>query len=355
MRNQIKHYRILDVNLSLESDSRELFRIFDLDYSWSRDRSPDFQNNLDLSVVLNPDGREPYIRNGNNHLRIASHSEKLRFSFHYILEQLMKHTRNYFLLHAGVASNSGRAVIIAGLSGMGKTTMIIELLKKGFMYFSDECCPISRETGLVHPYPRDLWIIPENREKTTKRDYFIRQNKEPHTAEDLGYHTARLPDKPEGLFFLTDGRQNDKSVRLLIKENSRIIDRLKSLDNIEIEKLKKAPPPEWSVTYPRGQGLTQTINKILNEHKDSVNFMFRVDPVSPDYNTEPELTAIQTPDMAFRLMNQMQNLKEFAGIDNNTKPGLQMMELCELLEEVPCFLLKVGRLDQMVNLVLKLS
>ena len=80
--------------------------------------------------------------------------------------------------------------------------------------------------------------------------------------------------------------------------------------------------------------------------------MFRIDPVFPEHEKEPELTEIPITEMAFRLLNHMQNMKESTDQGGKAKQGLQMMELCDLLEKVPCFLLKVGRLDQMVNLVL---
>jgi len=350
-----KYYQILDVKLALASDSRDLFHLFDLDYSWSRAASTGFNSNLNVSVILAPADKKPYVQNGKDRLSLDNNPQKVNFAYYYILRQLMQHIKEYFLLHAGVASQSGRTVMIAGPSGAGKTTLIIELLKKGFQYFSDDLCPVARKTGLVHPFPRSLWKVSEKNAKPAQQAFFIRPHKEPYFATDLCYKTANLPEKAGSLFFLTDGRPADNLIRLLIKGPGSLINHLRRLENVKIDKLKNNDDPQWSVIYPQGQGVTHKIDKVVGEHKDNLNSVFRVDPVLPDYNQAPELTEISTPEMAFRLMQQMQNMRTLSGQGNNPRPGLRVIELCELLEKVPCFLLKVGRLEAMVALILKNS
>jgi hypothetical protein len=355
MRKFKKLYRILDVNLTLESDSKDLLHLFDLDYSWSTAKSTGFERNLDISVMLAPADKKPYVQNGKTRLSLDHYPQQIQFGYYYILRQIMAHIRDYFLLHAGVASKAGRAAIIAGPSGLGKTTLIIELLKKGFHYFSDDICPVYSRTGLIHPFPRSMWKISDPTADIARQGLFIRPLKEPQSAVDLGFPVASAPAPPGSLFFLTDGQPKDNSLRLLVRGNDSIINRLRRLDNIEIMKFENNDCPQWSVTYPRGQELTQKIDAILDEHEDTINFVLRVDPVSPDYTKEPELTKIPTFEMAFWLMQQTQNMKEFTGRDGHAKPGLQMMELCGLFEKVPCYLLKVGRLESMVKLIVKNS
>jgi hypothetical protein len=56
--------------------------------------------------------------------------------FRYLFEQL----DDYIVLHAGVVTRQGRAIIIYGQSGFGKTTLTLELLRRGYGFFSDEFC-----------------------------------------------------------------------------------------------------------------------------------------------------------------------------------------------------------------------
>jgi hypothetical protein len=72
------------------------------------------------------------------------------------LEQtlLVAATRRLFL-HAGVVGWRGRALVLPGDSYSGKTTLVVELLRLGARYYSDEYAVLDAN-GRVHPYPRPL-------------------------------------------------------------------------------------------------------------------------------------------------------------------------------------------------------
>jgi hypothetical protein len=59
------------------------------------------------------------------------------------------------LVHAGVVVRDGRALLIAGPSGRGKSTLTAALVKHGFAYFSDELAALTNE-GTVLRYPTPL-------------------------------------------------------------------------------------------------------------------------------------------------------------------------------------------------------
>jgi hypothetical protein len=56
-------------------------------------------------------------------------------------------------VHAGVVAVDGRALIVPGRSGTGKTTLVRALVEAGATYYSDEYAVLDRE-GRVHPYAR---------------------------------------------------------------------------------------------------------------------------------------------------------------------------------------------------------
>jgi hypothetical protein len=60
-------------------------------------------------------------------------------------------------VHAGVVTYHGRAIVLPGSSGSGKTRMVQELLGRGAEYSSDEYAILDMR-GNVHPYPRALMI-----------------------------------------------------------------------------------------------------------------------------------------------------------------------------------------------------
>jgi len=60
-------------------------------------------------------------------------------------------------VHAGVVAVEGRAILVPGRSGAGKTTLVRALVEAGATYYSDEYAVLDRD-GRVHPYPRRLSV-----------------------------------------------------------------------------------------------------------------------------------------------------------------------------------------------------
>jgi len=58
-------------------------------------------------------------------------------------------------VHAGVVAIGGRAILIPGASGAGKTFLVRRLLERGAVLYSDEYAVLDAR-GRVHPYPRPM-------------------------------------------------------------------------------------------------------------------------------------------------------------------------------------------------------
>jgi hypothetical protein len=63
-------------------------------------------------------------------------------------------------IHAGAVEIDGRAVILAGPSGRGKSTLVVELVRQGAGLLSDESALVDRDDRTVLPYPRALHLRP---------------------------------------------------------------------------------------------------------------------------------------------------------------------------------------------------
>jgi len=75
-----------------------------------------------------------------------------------------QHSKAFVFVHAGVVAVRGRAILLPGTSGAGKTTLVRALLGAGATYYSDEYALLDGE-GLVHPYPRALSVRTRGGEK----------------------------------------------------------------------------------------------------------------------------------------------------------------------------------------------
>jgi HprK-related kinase A len=64
--------------------------------------------------------------------------------------------RHYLLLHAATVARGGKAIILTGESGSGKSTMSAVLMSEGWRFMGDEFALLDPETGMLHPFPRPV-------------------------------------------------------------------------------------------------------------------------------------------------------------------------------------------------------
>lgn len=77
---------------------------------------------------------------------------------HGVLSEL--HKRDIYAVHAGALVHQGAALIIAGRSGQGKTTLTLGLLARGFGLLSDEFAVVEPATQRIVPYRRSIHVRP---------------------------------------------------------------------------------------------------------------------------------------------------------------------------------------------------
>jgi hypothetical protein len=71
---------------------------------------------------------------------------------------IAQHAHHYLMLHAAVVEKGGRAIIMPGQPGSGKSTLCAALLGEGWRLLSDEFALLSPEDGLLTPLPRPVSI-----------------------------------------------------------------------------------------------------------------------------------------------------------------------------------------------------
>lgn len=106
-------------------------------------------------------------------------------------------TRNRAFLHCGAVRWKGRAILIPGDSGSGKSSLTAELVKAGAQYYSDEYALLDIR-GRVHPYH-----LPLSLQEPASDHWDFR----PVAVEDLGGRKAVSP-APVGLVLLSHYREN---------------------------------------------------------------------------------------------------------------------------------------------------
>ena len=69
---------------------------------------------------------------------------------------LARRTTRYLLLHAAVVERDGRAVLLPGVPGAGKSTLCAALVERGWRLLSDEFTMVRLDDGRIQPHPRPI-------------------------------------------------------------------------------------------------------------------------------------------------------------------------------------------------------
>ena len=116
---------------------------------------PDGNTDFQFSINWNTSGQGSLFLGGKRLHRRVGRDEALRSLVSTIRLTVAENAVDHVFVHAGVAAWYGRAIVIPGKSYSGKTTLTLELVKRGATYYSDEYAIIDR-AGLVHPFLKDI-------------------------------------------------------------------------------------------------------------------------------------------------------------------------------------------------------
>ena len=96
-----------------------------------------------------------YFVSANNKLQKEDNSliTVLRYLRDEVVLRLMQARPDLLWLHAGAAAYRGKAVLISGVSGRGKSTLVTKLSTHGWTYLSDDVLPLDPNLGKVMPFP----------------------------------------------------------------------------------------------------------------------------------------------------------------------------------------------------------
>ena len=160
MRRRPVHFSIGGIKVSLLSDCRSFVDEYLSLYAPYRRESAD-QEAIAVEIRAGhhfPWRRGPYaIRSqGNNGIQVRRRREVLPHLEWIINWQIIQQRGEYVQLHAAALEIGGKALILPGDPGCGKSTLTAGLLARKWSYLCDEFALIDRGTLAVHPFPRAL-------------------------------------------------------------------------------------------------------------------------------------------------------------------------------------------------------
>jgi hypothetical protein len=161
--------RFFDLEARIQSDSATFIDLFARMYRRFRvDDARTLQRPKEFAVWTrsdNPWGHPVMILDGEVR-RLSDLTLLEGYLYDGILSGIVSRVRSHFLIHAGVVASHGRGVVLVADSSHGKTTLVLELVRRGFSFLSDEMAALGREDRHVHPFPRSLRVRPGTLEMT---------------------------------------------------------------------------------------------------------------------------------------------------------------------------------------------
>jgi hypothetical protein len=148
------------------NDEEALGRIRDT-YGWFADpartvsgRGP--TSTVEVAFIREADGLVTVIDAEGNPRRSSAGDQPLVALFDAIVVGVIAGLSRSGILaiHAGVVSLDGRAILVSGRSGRGKTTLVLALLRRGLDLLSDELALVAPDNRTVLAYPRGLHVRP---------------------------------------------------------------------------------------------------------------------------------------------------------------------------------------------------
>ncbi len=104
------------------------------------------------------------------------------------IDELLVREAKGLRFHAGAVEREGRAIVVLGPSGRGKSTLTAALVQRGFSYGTDELVVVDSTTHRFAPYPRPLDLDDDSlaQLKLTKPDVVTGRKKNKVVSTRLG-------------------------------------------------------------------------------------------------------------------------------------------------------------------------
>lgn len=161
-------YDVLGIRLSVTSDLTDVLAIVDATYWAFRDpdSAPDRPGADEmLSFHLIAVGQDGWCRltgpDGRS-VRLESPTAGLFALLEAMVGTVVArlHGAGILAAHAGAVAGPNGAIIVAGRSGQGKTTLVLGLVRAGLGLLSDELALLDPGAGMIRPYRRAVHVRP---------------------------------------------------------------------------------------------------------------------------------------------------------------------------------------------------
>jgi len=358
-------YKILNVGLSIHSDDEKIIALFEQMYKRFKTDMNDVPHHFYVVTKESPYG-QPFVIAHDEVYLIFGNELIYNHAYMVIFNELKNLFENFYIIHAGVVSRGGKGVVVVGTSSFGKTTLTLELVRKGFNFLSDEFCPIDSRTKKICSFPRGLslregsmHILRDIPDKIATLRGDAKTRKKWFDIEDWKEGSMETCVDGKWFFFLRGqsapyARKGEMMIDiLLVKEDNKLIDQLQALPETRLVSRRET---EYYIVYrfsfKQGEGLIKRFEEVCEIYPQNILYYEVVPMEEPHFDKEPYVEEIPKSRATLELLKNLINRSQHALIQKEYKTSsLLLLNLGEIVRQVKCYDLFTGRLDRMVELI----
>lgn len=361
-----RHFLILGVGLTLSGPTDILAPIA---FAYRRFETPA----VDSSVRIHLESAEaPVLRIDGRAVPLVPGWDTVAQVYQQFLFELMDRVSTHAVLHAAaLADAGGRAIVLAAPSGHGKSSLTLELARRGFAFLSDDYAPLDLDTRVIAPYPRTVGILP--RESAPIPEPFRARALDPgavrlfgksllDVGEVLGERALAREPLPLGVVVLltaTPGLEAEPldasswlNVGCRSEHAAELASLLAACPGVEVSERHGQHPVALFTLHLRHEAHpTQQLSRILDS--DKVIYCEKQWGAKPDFASSPIASPIKRRQAAEYLGRELLNRRGAGGLlaRYDGSATALFFELASALTEAECFAVQVGGCRETADMI----
>ncbi|KAB2836672.1 MAG: hypothetical protein F9K48_01225 [Candidatus Brocadia sp.] len=363
--------RFFDLNAIIKSDSYDFINLFAQMYHRFRGDGSSLatQPPVEFFLKANPDnhqGKPIMILDGE--VRSLSDPGLLEgYAYESILIGMITRMRSHLLIHAGVVSRNGQGVILAADARHGKTTLVLELVRRGFRFLSDEMAALGRADRKVHPFPRSLRVRRGTLELTGFSEVAagaptwlgkylldIEEIKPGSLGEAVPVSHIIILQDPAEIRGMTQDNSGQEVCVLVDRQDEFFLDAVRQNEDVrDLRVDADGNLPTLRFRAIRANFVLSQIETLCREHQILVLDVTKGEKDHPTFKTPAALKSIPRSQASMELLNGFQGgyMSELVRTEFGGSSARLFMELSAIVGQANCYHLSVGPLHEMADLV----
>ncbi len=349
--------RVLDVRLRVECGAPALVAPFlgVFSPSLARGDAPAAKGATEVRVRV--DDAAGRYDDGSRQVRLAPHPLRAAQVYNLLYTTLVRALPGVYLLHAAVVARGGKAWVVSGPAGAGKTSLARALAARGFTLMSDDLAPLAVADGRVHPFPRRIGLTPEAAAALDREDLVQVGDKAFADPAQVGAEGASGPLPPGAVAIMNpytggSGPAARMTVALL-DDGGELARRLRAMDGVQATSSSAPPGVTCLELELAGGAAVAAVMAELDRGDAQVLFHTRHYGAVKRYAETPALTRIPVREAALDLLRETLNREPSSALMRRLggQAGAALVELAGLLDGVPCHRLTPAGIEATADLL----